>query len=395
MPKRLKTLEDLPPPGGRVLVRVDFNVSVGSDGEVDGTEDYRISSVVPTLRELAQRGDRVIILPRRGREDGDASELDLTAVHRRLEELMGQPVPTISQLTGEEAVRETHAVEPGHIVMLPNVRRDRREVEVSDLFADELAQLGEAYVSEAFSEAHRSHTSLTLLPHKLPSVAGRRCELEVRVLHQVVSDMKRPYVVLVSGAKLHDKIGMLRRLAEVADYVCIGGKIANVFLAAEGKLSPEHYPPDEVAAAQSLLQLAARKIRLPQDIVTGAEDGSAYVRVVPLAEINDGLPAWDVGPATVKEFLEVCKLAQTIVWNGPMGRCEAAAYCTGTTTLAEGLSRMQAFRVVGGGDLVNALQQARMLEKFDHASVGGGAMIAFLEGKRMPGLEALYTNGQD
>lgn len=391
MQRKLRTLEDLPPPGGRVLVRVDFNVSLGDDGEVDGTEDYRIKAVLPTLQELAKRGDKVIILPRRGREDDKPDDLDLEPVHRRLERLLGQTVPRLERLTGEEAIQASKAVAAGQMVMLPNVRGDSREVAVNEQFAEELAQLGETYVGEAFSEAHRAHTSLTTLPHKLPSVAGRRCVLEVETLRKVVENVARPYVVLVSGAKLHDKIGMLRRLAEVADKLCIGGKIANVFLAAAGKLSASAYAADEVAAAQSLLQLAGKKLNLPLDIVTGAEDGQHFVRTVPVAEIHDGLPAWDIGPATVKEFAKVCKSAKTIVWNGPMGRTEVAAYTAGTVALGREVAGLSAFRVVGGGDTVNALQQAGLLTSFNHVSVGGGAMIAFLEEKRMPGLEPLYV----
>lgn len=376
-----------------MLVRVDFNVSLGDDGEVDGTEDYRIKAVLPTLQELSERGDKVIILPRRGREDGTPEELDLAPVHRRLEQLLGRAVPKVDTLTGQKAVEATKAVGAGQTVMLPNVRGDAREVAMNEQFAEELAQLGEAYVGEAFSEAHRAHTSLTTLPHKLPSVAGRRCVLEVETLRKVVENVARPYVVLVSGAKLHDKIGMLRRLADVADTLCIGGKIANVFLAAAGKLSASAYAADEVAAAQSLLQLAKDKLVLPIDIVTGAEDGQHFVRTVPVAEIHDGMPAWDIGPATVKEFAKVCQSAKTIVWNGPMGRTEVTTYAAGTVALGREVATLSAFRVVGGGDTVNALQQAGLLEKFDHVSVGGGAMIAFLEGKRMPGLELLYANG--
>lgn len=350
-----------------MLVRADFNVTTGADSKLDPGEDYRVKTTIPTLNELHEKGAKVIILPRRGRDEDPPEQRDMAPVKVRLEELLGRPVD-----------------------MLPNVREDPREAEVSEQYAKELAQHGDMYVNEAFGEAHRPHTSLTILPTLMPAVAGRRVQLEVEALSRVVENIARPYVVLASGAKLDDKIGMLRNLVEKADVVCIGGKIANVFLAASGKIPVSQFHADEIAAAQSLLQLAKRKLHLPLDIVTGSEDGQHYVKTISVDEMSADTPAWDIGAETVKDFLKTCQTAKTIVWNGPMGRCEVRQYCQGTHQLAEKIATFSAYRVVGGGDTVTALYQMGVAEKFDHVSVGGGAMIAFLEGKRMPALEPLY-----
>ncbi len=389
--KRLRTLDDVDVADKRVIVRADYNVTTGADDKVDSGEDFRIRTTVPTLQELLTKRAKVILLPRRGRDEDPLSQLDLSPVSKRLEELLGQPVRKIPNLTGEDVVQESHRVSPGEVVMLPNVRQDPREAQVNDQFAAELALLAEVYVNEAFGEAHRAHTSLTLLAQRMTSVAGRRVQLEIEALSKVANNVPRPYVVLASGAKLEDKIGMLRSLAEKADVICVGGKIANVFLAAAGKLDAAQFRPDDIAAAQSLIAAAKGKLRLPRDIVTGSEDGQHYVKAMPVEELAVDMPAWDIGPETVKEFLTACTRAKTIIWNGPMGRCEVSTYCAGTRQLAQALSKLSAYRVVGGGDTVTALHQFGLAEAFDHMSVGGGAMIALLEGKRMPALEPLYV----
>lgn len=391
MQRHLKTLDDIDVGGKRVIVRADYNVATDEEGNVSDAEDYRIRTSIPTLTELLEKKAKVIILPRRGRDDDPPEGLDLAPVHKRLEELLGKTVERSDVLTGPEAVKKTEGLAAAEVFMLPNVRQDLREAAVDESFASELAELADVYVNEAFGEAHRAHTSLTLLPGKLPAAAGRRVELETAALSKVLDEVERPYVVLASGAKLEDKIGMLRSLAEKADIVCIGGKIANVFLAAAGKLSADQFRADDVAAAQSLIAAAKKKLRLPLDIVTGSEDGQHYVRAVPVEHLEAAMPAWDIGPETVKEFAAVCQKAKTIVWNGPMGRVEVAPYTAGTTALAQELAKLSAYRIVGGGDTVTALHRAGLTKAFDHMSVGGGAMIAFLEGKRMPALEPLYV----
>ena len=389
--RRLKTLDDVEVENKRVIVRADFNVAVGSDNKVSSAEDYRIATTCPTLRELMEKNAKVILLPRRGREEDGFEGLDLTAVHARLEKLLEMDVPRAEKLTGPAAVEQTSNVAPGGILMLPNVRNDPREAEVSELFAKELSELGDIYVNEAFGEAHRAHTSLTLLARLMPNAAGRQVEKEVNVLHKVSDHPKRPYVAIASGAKIEDKIGMLRRMVQRADFVCLGGIIANVFLAAAGKLPTNLFPADAVAAAKSLLDQAEDKLVLPEDVVTGSEDGKNYVRTISLEDLKDVSKVWDVGEKTVSKFLEVCKKAKTITWNGPIGRYEVKPYDSGTVALGEGLGEItRAFRVIGGGDVVTALAGAKLLDKFDHVSVGGGAMIGFLEGKTMPALEPLY-----
>lgn len=391
MQRRLRTLDDVDIAGKRVMVRADYNVVTDKDGNVSEAEDFRIRTSVPTLQELIQKGAKVVILPRRGRDDDRPEGLDLTPVHARLEELLGKSVARVEQVVGPEVQARVQTLQGGEVLMTANVRSDPREAAVDESFAKELAEIADIYVNEAFGEAHRAHTSLTLLPKLLPAVAGRRVQMEVAALAKVGGKPARPYVVLASGAKLEDKIGMLRSLTEKADVVCIGGKISNAFLAADGKLDPQPFRADDVAAAQALLSMAKKKLRLPLDIVTGSEDGQHYVRVVPIEKLEAAMPAWDIGPETVKEFAKACRSAKTIVWNGPMGRVEVEQYMAGTTSLAKALASLSAYRVVGGGDTVTALHKVGLAEAFDHMSVGGGAMIAFLEGKQMPALEVLYA----
>lgn len=394
MGKKLRTMDEMPLDGKRVIVRVDFNVSVGDDGVVDGDEDYRIEAALPTIQELRSKRCRILLLTHRGRPGDDQVDMDLSPIHRRLEELLGEEVKRVSRLYGDEVETAVLSLEPGGVLLLPNVREDEREILDSEKMAKEIAQHADAYVSEAFSVCHRAHTSIALLPRMLPSVAGRRTAMEVEALQRLQGEVEKPYVAITSGSKISTKIGMLRRMLAKVDYLCIGGRIANVFLAAQGKFSREAFNANDIAAAQSVLQYAGEKIVLPEDVVVGPEDGDEdKVQTLLVDEIPDDVPRiWDVGPQTVKSFLEVCREAKTIMWNGPVGRFEVPVYGRGTNQLARGLAELPAFRVVGGGDTVIVLEQARLLDKYNHVSVGGGALIAFLEGKRMPGLEPLYAD---
>lgn len=390
--RKLRTMDDLPISGKRVLVRVDFNVSVGSNGRVDETEDYRIESSLPTIQELRQQRCRIVLLTHLGRPGEEDGNFDVRPIARRLQDLISDDVKLVDSLFGPAVEAALTSADPGGVILLPNVRLDAREVNPSEKLGADLAQHVDLYINEAFSNSHRAHTSMAVLPRLLPSCAGRRTVLEVESLNRLVEAPEHPYVAIASGAKITTKIGMLRQLLTKVDKLCVGGQIANVFLAAMGKWPAHHFHPDEIAAATSLWEEHRDQLVVPVDVVLGDEAGTpASVRSVSIDEIpaeTTGL--WDIGPKSVEQILTVCGTAKTIMWNGPVGRFEVPAYAGATKELAEAMAEMSAYRVVGGGDTVNALEEYRLVNRYDHVSVGGGAMIEFLEGKLMPGLEPLY-----
>ncbi len=395
--KLLRTLDSLPVDGKTVLVRVDFNVAVGSDARVDTTEDYRIEAALPTLQELQQRRCRIVLLTHFGEEEGGSAAWE--PVHRRLEELLHEDVVPGRALYGDRVETQIHSLEPGGMLLLPNVRDDIRELHPNETFGRQLAHLAEAYVNEAFSASHRDHTSLTVLPKLLPSAAGRRTELEITTLQRLQTHAERPYVAIISGAKTSTKIDLLRQLVPRVDSLAVGGRIANVLLVAHstslayrqaGSGQAAGVEEKELLLVKELLELAGDKLLLPEDVVVGAEDGTD-ARTVPVSELKSiQEPVWDIGPKSVGAILAKCAKAKTVLWNGPVGRFEVPAYAVGTRQLAEGLAKQAAWRVVGGGDTVVEIERARLVEKFDHVSVGGGALVAFLEGKSLPGLVPLY-----
>lgn len=382
-------MDDLPLGGKRVIVRVDFNVSAGEDGVVDATEDFRIESALPTIQELRQMRCKVLLMAHLGRPGEDESVLSMDVIAKRLSRLLQEDVRMLPKLYGSQAESIIQGMEAGEVALLPNVRLDEREMTMNEKFADEMATLGDAYINEAFSNSHRKHTSMVLLPQRLPSAAGRRTMLEVDVLSRLRTAPQHPYIAITSGAKITTKIGILEFLLSQVDKMCVGGKIANVFLAAQNILRPDSYPADEVAVAKHLLEKYAEKIVVPTDIVIGNDDGS-YVQTIEALNVPEHVGGvWDIGPKSITAIRSACEGAKTIIWNGPVGRVEVEAYKAGTHALAEFLSVHPAYRVVGGGDTVNVLEAMRKIPAFNHVSVGGGAMLEFIEGKRMPGLEAL------
>ncbi len=391
--QKLKTMDDVPLDGKRVLVRVDFNVTVGKDGIVDQYEDYRLEAALPTLQELQRRRCKIVLLTHLGSSEDESGDFGLGPIARRLSELLRDEVRQLKHLYGREVDVAVSGMERGGVVLLPNVRLDEREEAGSEKFAAELAEVADAYVNEAFSVSHRDHSSVVLVPRLLPSCAGRRTALEYGVLQRLRDLPEHPYVAIMSGSKVHTKVSLLSQLLRQVDCLCLGGRLANVVLAALGKRTSEHYGAKDMAVAARLLQEGREKIVLPRDVVIGpesVEDGEATV--VSVEELpRDGLGIWDIGPASVDHCLSVCRSAKTIMWNGPVGKFEVPAYALGTRQLARGLASLSALRVVGGGDTAHALELYHLVDKFDHVSVGGGAMVTMLEGSRMPGLEPLYA----
>lgn len=385
----LRTMDDVPLGGKRVIVRVDFNVSAGEDGVIDATEDFRIEAALPTIQELRQARCKVLLMAHLGRPGEDESVLSMDTIAKRLSRLLQEDVRMLPKLYGSQVESIVQGMDHGEVALFPNVRLDQRETSVNEGFAQEMASCADAYVNEAFSVSHRAHTSVSLLPTKLPSAAGRRTMLEVDVLSRLRSHPEHPYIAITSGAKITTKIGILEFLLSQVDTMCVGGKIANVFLAAQGILQADLYPADEIAVAKHLLESYADKIIVPLDIVIGNDDGS-YVQTINAGHIAESVGGvWDIGPKSIAQIQAACENAKTIIWNGPVGRVEIPAYMEGTKSLVNFLAMHSAYRVIGGGDTVNVLETMKKVAMFNHVSVGGGAMLEFLEGKRMPGLEPL------
>ncbi len=386
---RLRTMDDIMLDGKRVIVRVDFNVTAGADGIVDATEDYRIEAALDTIHELRQRRCKVLLLAHLGRPGEEDGMLTMDPIKKRLEILLQESVRMLPKLYGQQVDSIIQGMDQGEVALFPNVRLDDREMQNNDHFADELATAGDVYINEAFSVCHREHASIALLPKKLPSAAGRRTVLEVVALSRLKSDAKKPYIAIMSGAKITTKIGVLEYLLSTVDMLCVGGKIANVFLVARGKWEYSNFNATEIDTAKRLLETHGDKIMLPVDVVIGNEDGSD-VKIIDLhSSYASNIPVWDIGPKSVEQIIQACTTAASVVWNGPVGWYEVDAYAQGTRDLAKKLSEAKAYRVVGGGDTVTMLEKMNLVSKFNHVSIGGGAMIEFLEGKAMPGLTAL------
>lgn len=392
--RKLRTMDDVPLDGKRVIVRIDLNVPVDDNGKVGNLEDYRLQSVLPTIQELQQRRCRVLLLGHRGRphEDGPPSlpEFDIKPIKLRLAELLREDITTIPKLSGQEVEAVVSGMEPGGIAIYPNVRADERELTNNIHFGKELSAAADAYVNDAFSVCHRAHVSTFILPKLLLSAAGRRLVEEVRVLSTVRDNPSHPYIAIISGSKISTKVGTLRKVLEKVDKLCIGGALANVFIVAQGYWDENKYSTEEIAAARSIMDEGGSKVILPRDVIVGDKQATRtqHINVEEVKKNEEGI--WDIGPKSVQNILNVCQDARTIMWNGPVGMFEVDAYVGATRALAQGLSSLPAFRVVGGGDTVNAIERFHLADKFDHISVGGGAMIEFIEGKEMPGLEPLY-----
>ncbi|MGQ0670370.1 MAG: phosphoglycerate kinase [Actinomycetota bacterium] len=393
---RLRTLEDLGGVAGkRVFVRVDFNVPL-ENGKV--ADDLRIRATLPTLNELLQAGASLVLASHLGRPKGQVKEdLRLAPVGDRLGKLMGREVATLDDVAGEEARAVCSHIEPGEVVLLENVRFDPGEESNDPAFADRLAGLADVYVDDAFGAAHRAHASVVGLAERLPSAAGRLLEREVEVLSRLLEGPDEPYVAVLGGAKVSDKLGTISALVERVDALLIGGAMAFTFIAAQGGevgdslVEPDRF--DEVREARKLAEERGVIIQLPEDAVAAAEISvESNRRTVPADYIPRGLKGLDVGPRTVEEFARTIASARTILWNGPMGVFELEPFSAGTRGVAQAVAGSGAFSVVGGGDSLLAVKRLELEDAFDHLSTGGGASLEFLEGGRLPGIVALESS---
>ncbi len=395
---RLLTLDDLGDvAGARVFVRVDYNVPL-VDGEV--ADDLRIRASLPTLNELLDRGAALVLGSHLGRPKGEVREdLRMTPVADRLEEILGRDVAALSDVMGEEAEAVCSHVEPGDVVLLENLRFEPGETKDDPAFADALAAMADAYVNDAFGAAHRAHASVHALATRFERrAAGRLLQREVEVLSGLLEGPEAPYVAVLGGAKVSDKLGAISGLLDRVDALLIGGAMAFTFLAADGtptgKSLVEEDRFDDVRRAEEKAADRGALLQLPEDVVVAAEASvEAPRRTVGVDAIPADQMGLDIGPRTVEEFARTLADARTILWNGPMGVFELEPFSSGTRGVAMAVAGAKALTVVGGGDSLLAVKRLGLEGSFDHLSTGGGASLEFLEGRELPGIAVLRKDG--
>jgi phosphoglycerate kinase len=394
----LRTLDDAGDLAGRrVFVRADFNVPLDAGVVAD---DLRIRATVPTLGELLDRGVSLVLASHLGRPEGGPQEdLRLAPVADRLAELLGHEVMPLDEVVGDHVEAVTNHLSPGEVVLLENLRFDPGEEANDAAFAGRLAELADAYVNDAFGAAHRRHASVSALPELMrasgrPVVAGRLVQREVDVLGRLLAGPDQPYVAVLGGAKVSDKLGTIRALADRVDAMLIGGAMAFTLIAAEGgEVGRSLVERDRFAEVREARAYAKERdvlIEVPQDVVAAPKIAAdADRRTVPAADIPRDLMGLDIGPRTVEDFAGIIAEAKTILWNGPMGVFELEPFSAGTRGVATAIAGADAFTVVGGGDSLLAVRRDGMDGAFDHLSTGGGASLEFLEGKALPGITVL------
>lgn len=391
-----KTIRDIDLAGKRVLVRVDFNVPLDSNQHI--TDDTRIRAALPTIRYLLDQGAAVILMSHLGRPDGKVVEkLSLAPVARRLSELLGRPVQMATDCVGPAAEAQAKALQPGQVLLLENLRFHKEEEKNDPDFARQLAALGEVYVNDAFGTAHRAHASTEGVTRYLPGVAGFLMEKEINFLGSALENPRRPFVAIIGGAKVSDKIAVLERLISMVDALLIGGGMANTFLKAEGyEIGDSLFEEGKLDVARDLVAKAQNRglqFLLPTDVVIADRFAAdATYKVVSRDDVPKGWRILDIGPKTVEAFRETLADAQTIVWNGTLGVAEMPAFAKGSDAIIEILAKRTqagAITIIGGGDSAAAVEEAGAAEKMTHVSTGGGASLEFLEGRTLPGVAAL------
>lgn len=397
----IKQLEDLDVAGRRVLVRADFNVPFSKgDGPRVITDDGRIRAALPTINFLVAKGAKVILTAHLGRpKNGPAPEFSLAPVAERLSELLGKPVAFASDVTGDSAKSVVAALGNGDVALLENVRFDPRDqskvIEERAAMATELAQFADVFVSDGFGVVHREEATVTDIARVLPHGAGRLVGQEAAVFKKVLENPDRPYVVVLGGSKVSDKLGVIGNLLNVVDELLIGGGMCFTFLAALGnEVGDSLLEVDQIETVKGFIKTAQDrgvKLLLPTDVVVAdAFSAEANVKVVPAGGIEAGWRGLDIGPASQAAFAAAVSAARTVVWNGPMGVFEMAPFAAGTLAVAKAMEASSGMTVVGGGDSAAAVRTLGLDEaKFTHISTGGGASLEFLEGKTLPGIAVL------
>lgn len=388
-----KTFKDIDVVGKKVLVRVDFNVPMDETYKI--IDDTRIRSAIPTINYLVHQGAKVILCSHLGRPKGMFNpKYSMAPVVKRLQELLGFGVKLASDCIGESARKLTEEMQNGEVVMLENIRFYKEEEENDDQFARDLASLADVYVNDAFGTAHRAHASTAGVARHLPAVAGFLMSKEIVSLSKAVDHAEPPFVVILGGAKISDKIGVIAKLLKKANVFLIGGAMAYTFIAArDGKLGMSRYEEDKIGVAKSILEEAEKlnvKVILPVDVVIAREfSPDTKCKNCDAYNIPDGFQGMDIGRKTRKLFIDEIKKAKTIVWNGPLGVYEFKKFQKGTKKIAKAVAKSDSVSVIGGGDSVAAITELGYANKVTHLSTGGGATLKFLEGAVLPGVEML------
>lgn len=388
-----KTVRDLDVAGKKVLVRVDFNVPLNDKGEI--TDDTRITASLPTIQYLLEQKAAVILMAHLGRPKGQVKpELSLAPVAKHLGKLLGKKILFAPDCVGEAAKAAASKLKAGHILLLENLRFHKEEEKNDMEFAEQLASLADLYVNDGFGVSHRAHASVEGVTHFLPAAAGFLLEKEIQYVGQAVTNPLHPFVAIIGGAKVSDKIGVISNLLDKVDTLLIGGGMANTFLAAQGhKMGKSLVEEDKLELAKELLAKAKKnkvKLLLPTDLVMAAAFAPDAAHVTEgVKHLNQEYMALDIGSETSKDYAEALAEAKMIVWNGPMGVFEMDAFCKGTEAVAKAVAKSRAVSIVGGGDSVAAIEKLGLAKRITHISTGGGASLEYLEGKVLPGVAAL------
>ena len=388
-----KTIEDINVSGKKVLVRCDFNVPLDADKNI--TDETRINAALPTIRYLLDKGAAVILCSHLGRPKGEFNmKYSLAPVAKRLSEKLGFEVKLASDVIGESAKKLAAEVKPGEAILLENLRFHADEEKIDPAFAKELASMADVFVNDAFGTAHRAHASTEGVTHYLPSVAGYLIGKELDVMGKALTNPVRPFVAILGGAKVKDKIGVITNLIDKVDALLIGGGMAYTFIKAQGgEVGNSLLDEERIGLAKELMDKAAAKgvkLILPVDNVIGdAFDNDCHQQVVESGKIPEGWEGLDIGPKTCEQFAEVIRTAKTVVWNGPMGVFEMPNFAKGTIAVAKALAESDAISIIGGGDSAAAIEQLGFADKVTHISPGGGASLEFREGNGLPGIAAL------
>ena len=385
-----KTIKDVEWSGKRALVRCDFNVPLDDDQNI--TDDIRIREAVPTIRYLLDQGAAVVLCSHLGRPKGQVVDtMRLTPVAGRLSELLNKTVNKLDDCVGPVVEAAVAAMKPGDVVLLENLRFHAQEEKNDPAFAKQLAALGDVFVNDAFGTAHRAHASTAGVADYMPAVAGFLMQKEIDFLGSAVENPKRPFVAILGGAKISDKIGVIANLLSKADALLIGGGMANTFFKAKGyEMGDSLVEESSLDQARDLMSKGGDKLVLPVDVVMAdAFSADANTKTVGADAVQPGWRVLDVGPKTVKLFAEKVSGAKTVVWNGPMGVFEMEPFARGTFEVAKALAESQATTIIGGGDSAAAVEQSGLADRITHISTGGGASLEFLEGIELPGIAVL------
>ena len=388
-----KTIRDIDLKGKKVFVRCDFNVPMDENQNI--TDNRRIVSALPTIKYLIDQNCKIILSSHLGRPKGEVKpEFSLAPVAKELSKLLGQEVLMAKDVIGESAKTLAANLKEGQVMLLENVRFHREETDNDPEFAKQLASMAEVFVNDAFGTAHRAHASTEGISHYLPSVSGFLIEKELKFLGDALNNPVRPFVAILGGAKVSDKIGVIDSLLEKVDTLMIGGGMAYTFFKAQGYgVGNSLCEPDKCELALSLMKKAKDKgvkLLLPVDTVIGKEfKPDTESKTVAWTEIPDGWEGFDIGEKTIEMFKNELKTAKTVIWNGPVGLFEFDKFAVGTNSIAKALADLDATTIIGGGDSAAAVEKAGLADKMTHISTGGGASLEFLEGKKLPGIECL------